>query len=38
MDAGLSKDKWIFRNCLENIQKEVSRSNEDFLKEHFIKY
>ena len=38
MDAGLFKDKSIFRNCLENIQKEVSRSNEDFLKEHFTKY
>ena len=38
MDVGLFKDKCIFRNCLENIQKEVSRSNEDFLKEHFTKY
>lgn len=38
MDAKLFKDNRIFRNCLENIQKEVSRSNEDFLKEHFAKY
>lgn len=38
MDEGLFKDESIFRKCLENIQKEVSRSNEDFLKEHFIKY
>lgn len=38
MDASLFKDKHIFQNCLENIQKEVSRSNEDFLKEHFAKY
>lgn len=38
MDVGLFKDKCIFRTCLENIQKEVSRSNEDFLKEHFTKY
>lgn len=38
MDASLFKDKPIFRNCLENIQKEVGRSNEDFLKEHFAKY
>lgn len=38
MDADLFKDKRIFQNCFENIQKEVSRSNEDFLKEHFAKY
>lgn len=38
MDASLFKDERIFKNCLENIQKEVSRSNEDFLKEHFAKY
>lgn len=38
MDVRLFKDKSIFQNCFENIQKEVSRSNEDFLKEHFAKY
>ena len=38
MDANLFKNKRIFQNCLENIQKEVSRSNEDFIKEHFAKY
>lgn len=38
MDARLFKDNRIFQNCLENIQKEVGRSNEDFLKEHFAKY
>lgn len=38
MDVNLFKDKHIFRNCLENIQNEVNRSNEDFLKEHFSKY
>lgn len=38
MDAGLFKDKHIFQDCLENIQKKVSRSNEDFLKELFAKY
>lgn len=38
MDVRLFKDEGIFANCLENIQKEVNRSNEDFLKEHFKKY
>ena len=38
MDELLFKDKRIFQNCLESIQKEVNRSNEDFLKEHFAKY
>ena len=38
MDEQLFKDKRIFQNCLESIQKEVGRSNEDFLKEHFAKY
>lgn len=38
MDVRLFKDECIFANCLENIQKEVNRSNEDFLKEHFKKY
>ena len=34
MDASLFKDMDIFQKCLENIQKEVSRSKEDFLQEH----
>ena len=38
MDASLFKDRDIFQKCLENIQKEVSRSKEDFLQEHFSKY
>ena len=38
MDANLFKDRDIFQKCLENIQKEVSRSKEDFLQEHFSKY
>ena len=38
MDARLFKNEDIFTICLENIQKEVNRSNEDFLKEHFKKY
>lgn len=38
MDARLFKNENIFAICLENIQKEANRSNEDFLKEHFKKY
>ena len=38
MDTRLFKNEKIFATCLENIQKEVNRSNEDFLKEHFKKY
>lgn len=38
MDAKLFKNESIFVTCLENIQKEVNRSNEEFLKEHFKKY
>ena len=38
MDVRLFKNESIFATCLENIQKEVNRSNEDFLKEHFKKY
>ncbi len=38
MGARLFKNENIFATCLENIQKEVNRSNEDFLKEHFKKY
>ena len=38
MDVRLFKNESIFAACLENIQKEVNRSNEDFLKEHFKKY
>ena len=38
MDKSLFKNEAIFETCLENIQKEVNRSTEDFLKEHFMKY
>ena len=30
MDVRLFKNESIFATCLENIQKEVNRSNEDF--------
>lgn len=38
MDASLFRAQSVFENCLENIRKEVSRSNEEFIKEHFLKY
>ncbi len=38
MDSALFKNETIFNNCLDNINKEVKRSNEIFLKEHFEKY
>lgn len=39
MDSTLFKNEAIFNNCLDNINnKEVKRSNEIFLKEHFEKY
>ena len=38
MDASLFNDRGIFHVCLDNIQMELSRSKEDFLKEHFVKY
>ena len=38
MDASLFKDKEIHETCLKNITKEVFRSKEDFLLEHFAKY
>lgn len=28
----------LYEGCLDNIKKEVSRSNEDFIKEHSEKY
>lgn len=28
----------FYEGCLDNIKKEVSRSNEDFIKEHSEKY
>ena len=38
MDENLFKDKVIHETCLVNIRKEINRSNEEFLKEHFAKY
>lgn len=38
MNAELFKDTHIHQTCLDNIRKEINRSNEEFLQEHFAKY
>ena len=38
MDTNLFKDATIHDACLKNIEKEVLRSKEEFLTEHFAKY
>ncbi len=38
MDSTLFKSTNFYEGCLDNIEKEVSRSNEDFIKEHFVRY
>ena len=38
MDSSLFKNYEFYNGCLDNIKKEVARSNEDFVKEHFVKY
>ena len=38
MDDSLFKDATIHETCLKNIEKEVLRSKEEFLIEHFAKY
>ena len=38
MDSTLFKNEIIFNNCFDNINKEVKRSTEVFLKVHFEKY
>ena len=38
MDSSLFKNAEFYEGCLDNIKKEVSRSNEDFIKEHSEKY
>lgn len=37
-NPALFKNETIFSNCLESINKEVARSNEEFIKEYFQKY
>ena len=38
MDKELFSDEKIFQKCLENLKIEVSRSKEEFLQDHFLKY
>ncbi len=38
MDASLFADSSIYQNCLDSLKKEVSRSNEEFIREHKEKY
>jgi abortive infection bacteriophage resistance protein len=38
MDASLFKNALIHDDCITNIRAELSRTKEDFIKEHFAKY
>ncbi len=38
MDAAKFNNQSIYQTCIDNIQTELSRSKEEFLQEHFIKY
>ena len=38
MDSSLFKNTEFFEGCLDNIKKEISRSNEDFIKEYSERY
>ena len=38
MDASKFNSRSIFQTCLDNMQVELSRSKEEFLREHFVKY
>ena len=38
MDSSLFKNREFHEGCLDNIKKEVSRSNEVFIKDHSEKY
>lgn len=38
LDAGLFKNKSLHLSCIGKLKEEVSRSHEEFLKEHFEKY
>ena len=37
-DATLSEDSGLFQSNLSSIRREISRSQEDFITEHFAKY
>ena len=38
MDSSLFKDAKMHKNCLKTLKAELSRTKEDFIKEHFAKY
>lgn len=38
MDSSLFKNVTFFDACIDNIKKEVARSNEDFIKDYFREY
>lgn len=37
-NSNVFKNKTIFADCLTNLEKEIKRSKEDFLTEHFARY
>ncbi len=38
MDSALFKDTKMYKTCLETLKTELSRTKEDFIKEHLAKY
>ena len=38
LDSSLCHNQWRFTDNMNNIQKEINRSKEDFIKDHFVKY
>lgn len=38
MDSGLAKDITTYTICISNIRKELKRTYDEFIKEHFQKY
>lgn len=38
MDSSLFKDAMMYKNCLKTLKAELSRTKEDFIKEHLAKY
>lgn len=38
LNVDLFKDKNLHRTCLSKLKEEVTRSHEEFIKDHFVKY
>ncbi len=38
LDESLFKDKGVYDHCIDNLKKEMERSKEDFIEEHYLKY